>query len=167
MPFSRDLAHRVAGSLAMAGIGCWAAWEGRTLGLFVLGTPAPGLFPFIFGCMLLVMALLCLIVDIAAMRGGGAAPAVQTDDRSGLTRCWLRDSDAVGRLRACCVRWPVAADARFRTYALESIATHDRGCDCCSVCIVRAPARCTASGNAVIGLLWNCSTHSPLVSRPH
>jgi hypothetical protein len=86
MPFSRDLAHRVAGSLAMAGIGCWAAWEGRTLGLFVLGTPAPGLFPFIFGCMLLVMALLCLIIDIAAMRGGGADPAVPVDDRSGLTR---------------------------------------------------------------------------------
>ena len=103
MPFSRDLAYRVAGSLAMAGIGCWAAWEGRTLGLFVLGTPAPGLFPFIFGCMLLVMALLCLIVDIAAMRGGGAAPAVQTDDRSGLTR--VAGYLAVGVSCAIAMQW--------------------------------------------------------------
>lgn len=116
MPFSRDLAHRVAGSLAMAGIGCWAAWEGRTLGLFVLGTPAPGLFPFIFGCMLLVMAVLCLIVDIAAMRGGGAAPAVPAVDPSGLTR--VAGYLAVGVGCAIAMQWVGFVFAAFLSLLL-------------------------------------------------
>ncbi|MFN0160640.1 MAG: tripartite tricarboxylate transporter TctB family protein, partial [Burkholderiales bacterium] len=87
MSISRELRYRAAGSLAMAAIGCWAAWEGRKLGLFVLGTPAPGLFPFIFGVMLIAIALLCLVVDMVSMRRSAASTAPPADaDPRGLLR---------------------------------------------------------------------------------
>lgn len=56
------------GSLVFVLVGSWSAWEGKSLGLFMLGSPAPGLFPFVFGAMLAVIALISLGVDIARYR---------------------------------------------------------------------------------------------------
>lgn len=61
----------------------FAAVEGRTLGLTDLGSPGPGLFPFIFGVLLAAAAGLSLCVDLVRMRR--AARPVDARDRASAT----------------------------------------------------------------------------------
>ena len=112
MSLAREPYYRAAGSLVMAAIGCWAAWEGRSLGLCVLGTPAPGLFPFIFGVMLIAIALLCMVLDIASMRRSAATAAAPGDnDQGGLIR--VIGYLAVGVALCIAMRWIGFVPAAF------------------------------------------------------
>jgi hypothetical protein len=61
---SRANLWKAAGSAAFACLGAWAALEARALGLYEFGTPGPGLFPFVFGVLLVAIALLSLAIDI-------------------------------------------------------------------------------------------------------
>jgi hypothetical protein len=82
----REALARAAGSAAGLAIGGWATWEGRRLGLFDLGSPGPGLFPFLFGVLLAAVSLLSLAIDLGrARRPGGPAfaGADAADDAAG------------------------------------------------------------------------------------
>jgi putative tricarboxylic transport membrane protein len=57
-----------AGSALFAALGVFAAIEGRALGLTDLGSPGPGLFPFLFGVLLAATAGLSLCVDLVRVR---------------------------------------------------------------------------------------------------
>jgi len=75
---------KAAGSAGFAAVGAWAAWEAHPLGLYELGSPAPGLFPFVFGVLLLAIALLSLSIDVRqALRPGADAPSQQGGDLHG------------------------------------------------------------------------------------
>lgn len=65
----------LAGTLSMVAIGGWAVIEGLSLELFVFGAPAPGLFPFVFGVLLVAFAAVSLLVDIAGARLGWSVAA--------------------------------------------------------------------------------------------
>lgn len=77
-PVTRAHLHHAAGSAVFAVVGIWSAWEGRSLGLFQFGSPAPGLFPFIFGVMLVAIALLSLGIEIFRM--ARAAPPAEAPE---------------------------------------------------------------------------------------
>jgi len=54
------------------------------MGLFQLGSPAPGLFPFAFGVLLAATAAISLVVDVVAfLRPAPAAPAERVDEKPG------------------------------------------------------------------------------------
>ncbi|MCC6532621.1 MAG: tripartite tricarboxylate transporter TctB family protein [Burkholderiales bacterium] len=58
---------RAAGSATMAVLGCYAALSGYRLGLFQLGAPDAGLFPFMFGTALVVAAAVSLAIDLRGL----------------------------------------------------------------------------------------------------
>ncbi len=58
----------IFGSVFCICLGAWASWGGVKLKLFDLGTPASGLFPFLFGTILVVIGLASLIYDVLAFR---------------------------------------------------------------------------------------------------
>ncbi len=66
--------HAAAGSLGFGLLGVGAAWGGSEIGLFSLGAPAPGLFPFCFGVLLAAVAAASLVVDLT--RHARARPGV-------------------------------------------------------------------------------------------
>jgi len=79
MPSRRETFARAAGSAAGLAIGAWAAWEGWRLRLFDLGSPGPGLFPFLFGVLLAAVALLSLAIDLRRARRAGPLPTPGSD----------------------------------------------------------------------------------------
>jgi putative tricarboxylic transport membrane protein len=74
----REAFARAAGSVAGLAIGAWAAREGWRIGLFDLGSPGPGLFPFLFGVLLAAVALLSLVIDLSRMRPAAVLPLPDT-----------------------------------------------------------------------------------------
>jgi hypothetical protein len=80
----REAGYRACGSLVLGAAGAWAAREAWGLGLFQLGAPAPGLFPFIFGALLAATGAVSLVVDVVAvLRPGTLAPAASVDEEPG------------------------------------------------------------------------------------
>ncbi len=77
---SRASLRKAAGSAVFASIGAWAAWEARAYGLYEFGSPAPGLFPFVFAILLLAIALLSLTIDLVHARS--AAPETPAPDEA-------------------------------------------------------------------------------------
>ena len=76
--FSGPHISHALGSLVFVLVGAWSAWEGKSLGLFQFGSPAPGLFPFVFGAMLGVIAFISLGVDIARYRRMASSVPAET-----------------------------------------------------------------------------------------
>lgn len=58
----------------MAAFAFWSIHEGLALGLFQFGTPAPGLFPFIFGVILAMAAILALCMDLVVLPSSATGP---------------------------------------------------------------------------------------------
>ena len=54
----------IIGSIFCIGLGAWATWGGLKLQLFVMGVPSSGLFPFLFGAVLVTIGLASLFVDV-------------------------------------------------------------------------------------------------------
>jgi hypothetical protein len=54
----------IIGSVFCIGLGAWATWGGLNLQLFVMGVPAAGLFPFLFGAVLVTIGLASLFYDV-------------------------------------------------------------------------------------------------------
>ena len=101
---SRANLWKAAGSASFAGIGAWAALQARALGLYEFGAPAPGLFPFVFGLLLVAIALLSLVIDILhALRGDSEAPVRERSDARGGIRVF--GYLAVGMTCAIAMEW--------------------------------------------------------------
>jgi hypothetical protein len=54
----------IIGSVFCIGLGAWATWGGLKLQLFVMGVPSSGLFPFLFGAVLVAIGFASLFVDV-------------------------------------------------------------------------------------------------------
>ena len=54
----------IIGSIFCIGLGAWATWGGLKLQLFVMGVPSSGLFPFLFGAVLVAIGFASLFVDV-------------------------------------------------------------------------------------------------------
>ena len=54
----------IIGSVFCIGLGAWATWGGLKLRLFVMGVPSSGLFPFLFGAVLVAIGFASLFVDV-------------------------------------------------------------------------------------------------------
>jgi hypothetical protein len=101
---SRANLWKAAGSAAFACIGAWAALEARALGLYEFGSPAPGLFPFVFGVLLVAIALLSLVIDVLhALRREPQAPRPERADKRGGVRVF--GYLAVGMACAIAMNW--------------------------------------------------------------
>ncbi|MFT5447064.1 MAG: hypothetical protein ACI9DC_002239 [Gammaproteobacteria bacterium] len=72
------------GSLCCVFLGAWATIGGVRLQLFELGTPASGLFPFLFGAVLTVIGLASLVVDILRFKKR------ETDEDAEFNHCGVR-----------------------------------------------------------------------------
>lgn len=95
---------KAAGSAAVACIGAWAALEALALGLYEFGAPAPGLFPFVFGVLLVAIALLSLVIDILqALRRDSEAFVPERSDTRGGVRVF--GYLAVGMVCAIAMNW--------------------------------------------------------------
>lgn len=101
---SRANLWKASGSAAFAGVGTWAALEAQALGLYEFGTPAPGLFPFVFGVLLVAIALLSLAIDILHLLRHDSEPFVpeRSDTRGGAR---VFGYLAVGMLCAIAMNW--------------------------------------------------------------
>jgi len=60
----------IIGSVFCIGLGAWATVGGLNLQLFVMGVPASGLFPFLFGAILVAIGVVSLFIDVRHYRAG-------------------------------------------------------------------------------------------------
>jgi hypothetical protein len=82
---------RVVGSIVIVLLGVWAVLEGRSLGLIEFGLPAPGLLPFFFGVLLILVSLLSLVEEFLF---AAPEPTLETweedgEESSSMVACYL------------------------------------------------------------------------------
>jgi putative tricarboxylic transport membrane protein len=71
--------QRIMGSVFCIGLGVWATVGGLNLQLLVMGVPASGLFPFMFGAILVAIGAVSLLIDVQHYRAGNSSELSSSD----------------------------------------------------------------------------------------
>jgi len=85
----------LVGSLCCIFLGAWATIGGVRLQLFEFGTPASGLFPFLFGAVLTVIGLASLVFDVLRYKKSEAAQDTESN-HSGVRKVLFYFASSIG-----------------------------------------------------------------------